>query len=158
MISEENVREILHATLLYNELYKKTLQGSFPACIKTKTQMDILFVLYARGAMNMRTLSSHLSIAPEQTTRAIKTLSENDLVVSQRNPDNLREVIAQVTSKGKQLIKDHMEDLHQRLEACLFDLDEKELEAFEKASHVAVDILSTTNFGSGVIHDRTTNQ
>lgn len=151
MISEENVQDILHATLLYNELYKKTLQASFPTWVKTKIQMDIMLVLFARGAMNMTTLSSHLSIAPEQTTRAIKALSENDLVLSQRNPDNRREVIVQLTDTGKQLIKDHTNELHQRLEACLVDLDSKKLEAFEKASRTAAAILSKTDFGSGVI-------
>lgn len=151
MISEENVRDILHATMLYNELYKKTLRASIPAFVKTKTQMDTLIVLYARGSMNMRTLSSHLNIAPEQTTRAIKVLRENNLVLCQRNPDNRREVIAQLTDEGKQVIKDHMDELHQRLEACLSNLDQTQMEAFEKASRIAAKTLGETTFGSVVV-------
>lgn len=151
MISEENLKQILHATLLYSELYKKTLLASIPECIKTKTQMDLLVVLYARGAMNMSTLSSHLSIAPEQTTRAVKVLRESGLMVCQRNPSNRREVIARLTDEGKHIIRDHMAELRDRLETCLSDLDEKQMEALEKASKIAAETLSETGFGSVVV-------
>ena len=138
MISEEDTQDLLRAAMYFNEVFKKTLLASIPAEVTTKTQMDILVTLSANDAMNMAGLSSRISIAPEQTSRAIKELCNKGLVERTRNPENRREVIAQLTPEGKQLMHDHVQELHERLNQYLGDLDKADVDELVRASRASV--------------------
>ena len=151
MISEENVRHVLHATLLFNELHKKTLMAAIPSYVKTKTQMDILVVLYATGPLKMSALSARCSIALEQASRAVRSLRETGLVACDRNPENRREVIAQLTETGSTLLEDHMENLHRLLEGCLKNLSQEELDRLVSLSAQATKLLMKTDFESVIL-------
>ena len=151
MIPKQDAQNILHASLLFNELFKKTMMAAIPTGINTKTQMDVLVTLFASGPMNMSTLSSRISIAPEQTTRTIKSLREANLVQCERSPENRRKVIARLSGEGQSLLEHHLAELHNRLEICLHDLSEDDLQALVSASATAVKVLQKTGFEALII-------
>lgn len=146
MIDERDIDSMIKASPYFHELFKKTILATPPAEVVTKTQMDILLTLYADGPMSMSALSSHVNIAPEQTTRAIKNLRERDLVESDRDEDNRRMVIARLSEKGTLLLDDHTRELHANLRASLEGLTDEEVAQLAETARTATRLLEKTGF------------
>lgn len=151
MISKDDSQVILRTSLYFNELFKKTLMAAIPPEVNTKTQMDILVTLYEGGPTKMSYLSTRISIAPEQATRAVKALREKGIVVCERNPENRREVIAQLTPEGLNLFDNHTKEIQRRLEMCLENLTLREIQELVELSTKMGAILSKTDFGRSVV-------
>ena len=135
---------IIHATLYFHELFKKTLVASQPERMFTKTQMDLMIALHIAGPMNMSALSDLVGIAPEQTTRALKSLRERDLVDTGRSDENRRMVIARLTELGTLTMDEHLRAVDENLRASLEGLDADEMERLSQAAGTIVDLMGKT--------------
>ncbi len=151
MISKDDLQEVAMTSLYFHELFKKTILFSAPKEIDTKTQMNALIALYTSGPVTMSTLSIRLSIAPEQTTRVVKALREKNIVSCQRNPDNRREVLAQLTPKGIKIMNNHTKELKTRLEMCIAGIDDEDVETLVQTSKTLNRIFKKTELGENVI-------
>ena len=146
MVDKRDIGSIISASLYFYELFKKTILATPFAEAATKTQMDIMLVLYANGPMSMSALSSRASIAPEQATRAIKNLRERGLVESDRDEENRRLVIARLSERGVLALDDHMRQLHANLQASLTGLDDKGVAQLAETARTATQLMEKTGF------------
>lgn len=146
MISKHETQDILQASLYFNELFKKTLVAATPSPITTKTQMNIAVALFAHEPMNMSALSSRVSIAPEQTTRAVKALREKGLVVCEKSPESKREVIARLSEEGDRLLREQLDEFHTCLNSYLGSLTQEEKDELVALSQKAVSLFKKTDF------------
>lgn len=145
MISEDDGKTILRAALYYHEMFKKTLLLSTPPGVSTKTQMDLLVTLYELGPMSMSELSASVGIAPEQATRALKSLRERGLVESERSPENRRMVIARLSETGILVFDEHTRIMRANLQAAIDGLSEEEIAELVKTSEKATALLRKTS-------------
>ena len=135
---------IIHATLYFHELFKKTLVASQPELAFTKTQMDLMIALHLEGPMNMSALSERVGIAPEQATRALKSLRERGLVDTGRSDENRRMVIAQLSEHGMLTMDEHLRAVDENLRASLEGLDANEIERLSQAARTIVELMGKT--------------
>lgn len=146
MISKHETQDILQASLYFHELFKKTLVTATPSAITTKTQMNIAVALFAHEPMNMSALSARVSIAPEQTTRAVKALREKGLVVCEKSPESKREVIARLSEEGERLLREQLDEYHACLNSYLSRLTQEEKDELVALSKKAVELFKKTDF------------
>lgn len=146
MIERSEIDDVMKASLYFHELFKKAILTNFPTETLTKTQMDLLMVMYADGPMSMSTLSTRVGIAPEQATRAIKNLKEKGLAESNRDANNRRIVVARLTERGLLMLDDHFRDVHANLKASLKGLDPDEIAQLAGAARTATRLLEKTSF------------
>lgn len=146
MIERSDIDDVLKASLYFHELFKKVILTNFPAETLTKTQMDLLMVMYADGPMSMSKLSARVGIAPEQATRAIKNLKEKDLAESDRDENNRRIVIARLSERGMLMLDDHFRDVCANLKANLKGLDDAEFSQLAETARSATRLLDKTSF------------
>ena len=135
---------IIHATLYFHELFKKTLVASQPELAFTKTQMDLMIALHLEGPMNMSALSERVGIAPEQATRALKSLRERGLVDTGRSDENRRMVIAQLSEHGMLTMNEHLRAVDENLRASLEGLDANEMERLSQAARKIIELMGKT--------------
>ena len=144
MERNHGTESIIHATLYFHELIKKTLVASQPERLFTKTQMDLMIALHIEGPMNMSALSERVGIAPEQATRALKSLRERGLVDTGRSDENRRMVIAQLTEHGALTMDEHLRAVDENLRASLEGLDAEEMERLSQAAGTIGELMGKT--------------
>ena len=144
MERNHGTESIIHATLYFHELFKKTLVASQPERLFTKTQMDLMIALHIEGPMNMSALSERVGIAPEQATRALKSLRERGLVDTGRSDENRRMVIAQLTEHGALTMDEHLRAVDENLRASLEGLDAEEMARLSQAAGTIVELMGKT--------------
>lgn len=144
MLNDEDSKTLILASFYFNELFKRAVMVDALPVAVTKTQMDLLMSLYAKGASNMSALSERVGIAPEQTTRAMKGLREQGLVETERDEDNRRMVIATLTDKGVLMLDELMREQKTNLQVNLEGLNPEESEQLVEAAKVAISLLRKT--------------
>lgn len=144
MISDENAKSIVQASMYFHELFRKTVLSSAMRPMLTRTQMDILLFLDLEEPMNMSTLSRRVGIAPEQATRAMKGLREHGLVETSRDETNRRMVIAKISEKGALLMGECKRSVNESAREVLNVLSDADLEQLVSAARTATDILRKT--------------
>lgn len=68
------------------------------------TRYEIMRLLHHEKAVTQTYLQRKLMINQAAITRHVKVLEDKDLLTRMRNPDNNREVLVKVTSKGQDLL------------------------------------------------------
>lgn len=150
MIDPRDAHDIINASLCFNELYKRTIAtGKLPE-VATKTQIGLLVTLAFNGPMNMTELSKRMGIAPEQTTRAIRSLRDAGLVESARNTENQRMVVARLSQKGEDAMADHERELFGNLESCLKGLDSEERRQLAALARQATGLMAKAGLGGPI--------
>lgn len=135
---------LIQASFYFHELFKKTVLATMPVHKLTRTQMDLMVMLHLEGPKSMSELSEMAGIAPEQTTRAMKTLKECGLASTERSDENRRKVIARLTDEGELLMIDHLRELDENLQATLEGLSQSEVAQLVQAAQVTIDIMGKT--------------
>lgn len=146
MIERGDIDAIMKASLYFYELFKRAILTDFPAESLTKTQMDLLMLMYTDGPMSMSALSCRVGIAPEQATRAMKNLKEKGFAESGRDESNRRVVIARLTERGMLMLDDHFRDVGTNLDMDLEGLDSAEFAQLVEIARTATRLLDKTSF------------
>jgi len=117
MISGEN--SISHASILLSfPLMHQLLHAAFEGAKKhfTKTQFNILIILYYCGERTMMQLSELIGSPKEQTTRALAPLVDEGLAERYISPSNRSHVHVRLTRDGelhtRALLQRCMDHLH----------------------------------------------
>lgn len=68
------------------------------------SQYKILRTLEAQPHVRQRVIASNLGQTEASISRQIKLLTEKGMLIAEKNPDNLREHLADLTMRGQRLI------------------------------------------------------
>ncbi len=141
MVRKSDAEQIMRAALRYYELTRKSLFEPAATSNFTKMQTNIISLLFVRGPMNMSSLSFHMGVTPEQTSRNVKILREKGYVSCGKDSVNRRKVIAQLTNKGKKVAQKQFESACEYLDTYLGSLDSKQVCELADLSKKADEIL-----------------
>lgn len=146
MVRKSDAEQIIKAALSFYELTRKSLFEPAATSEFTKMQTNIVSLLFVRGPMNMSSLSAHMGVAPEQTSRNVRMLREDGYVECDKDADNRRKVIARLTSKGERLAEKQLESAREHLNALFKKLTDAEVRELAKLSMRIDEILSEVEF------------
>lgn len=133
-IDEKDAGSILFCAQGYAALFKRALASGQIDGVTAKTQLDILVTLELSGDQSMGSLGKRLCKAPEQISRATRSLREAGLIDCERDGSNRSVVIASLTDKGRQDLDAYCENMYDSIRAFIGKLDPAARETFIKAS------------------------
>lgn len=146
---DHDVEAIIHASVGYDEVFRKTAQRNKKELNLTNNQIDVLAILNFHGSMKMSELSDKMYVAREQATRTVKSLQELGYVETARLEENRKNVVASLTVKGRKIISEHVKTSHEILRSYLDKLTSEDREALIQHSKAAADIFKRNNFFPG---------
>lgn len=124
-MDRDRLRQIFLKIRRINDLSVKEFDSSLDGCSATGTQFGVLRNIPPDGA-TMSALVQKVSCVASNMTTLIQRMERNNLVVTDKNPDDMRETFVRITEKGKST-RDEMEECYQRfLKKCYGGLSEKE--------------------------------
>lgn len=74
----------------------------------TIPQFRLLVVLHARGPVNLTAIADALAVNPSTATRMVERLVTTGLVSRQANPSSRRELVVDLTDRGRSTVRDVM--------------------------------------------------
>ena len=110
----------------------------------TQTQFLVLMAIHAHDRCTMTTIARNMHARMPTATGIINRLVAAGLVRRSPHPDDRRQVIVQLTAKGKAFIRDFQGVIRRRWEEVLKSLTGAELEAFY---HVITKLREQLQFG-----------
>lgn len=99
------------------------------------TRYELLFNLYNNGRMTQTELQQSLFIDQAAITRHLKILEEKGYVTRQRNVQNNREVIVDISDEGKKLINNCDLDKNQLITELYTGFSIEEMRLLEQFIH-----------------------
>ncbi|MBC9909463.1 MarR family winged helix-turn-helix transcriptional regulator [Chitinophaga varians] len=105
------------------------------------THYNIVEYLYRKGPANSKTLAQKFHISAPAISRHVKLLLEKKLLVQKQLPEDRRNFLLEVTSKGKLLVDGSENQRHSVTTRISGMLPKKELEQFTRILRKVVDIL-----------------
>jgi len=105
-----------------------------------KSQMKALMVIHLEDSPHMTKVCYHMNMEKGSLTSVIDGLIELGLVERTRNPEDRRKVNLTLTSRGRDLVLEHLQQAHEHISKKLERLPEAEVRRFEKAMHDLHDI------------------
>ncbi|QIS02209.1 MarR family transcriptional regulator [Nocardia brasiliensis] len=104
--SEESVDEITEALLTASRLLVALSARSIASVDDTLTipQFRTLVILSARGRSNVAALAGILGVRPSTATRMVDRLVAADLIDRKPNPNSRRELIVELTARGREIV------------------------------------------------------
>jgi DNA-binding MarR family transcriptional regulator len=100
---EVDIQDFLHQVS-----EKELLLGDCESSLKlTSTQEHILMLLARDHALTNRKISEALALSAAAVTKATKKLLADHLVSADRNPSDERELVLQLTERGKPIAAEH---------------------------------------------------
>lgn len=95
------------------------------------TRYEMLYTLSERGKLSQIELQQSLKIDQAAITRHLKILEEKSYVIRNRNEQNNREVIVQITDAGKKTLEHCILDQKQFFEELYYGFTEQEIEQLQ---------------------------
>jgi DNA-binding MarR family transcriptional regulator len=118
---DDHVEDHLASTLRLSVMRLSRRMRQERSSTLTPTQIAALATLERHGAMTLGELAAHERVQPPSMTRVVAHLADAGLVERGHHPDDGRQVIAKITTAGRELLKaDRLrrnEWLAERLEA-----------------------------------------
>jgi DNA-binding MarR family transcriptional regulator len=104
--------------------------GLFQDRAVTQTQFLLLVSLHARGRCAMSALAEHMSVQLPTMTGMVNRLVKAGYVTRVENEQDRRQVMIELTAKGRAFIKNFQSIISKRWEDVLLALSPGEVEAF----------------------------
>jgi len=147
MRESDELEVIIIASACYNEIFKKTVLQGFKALGITKTQLEIIVTLFIDGPHTISELSDKLDMKLEQVSRSIRELKPMELVHTERDSLDGRNVVASLTAKGVEFMENRtqvsgpiLEEYISRLspedQDILIECSKKVIEVFKRNSDI----------------------
>lgn len=102
---EQSCEEIKHIFLMFKNLDRQVTQNFEKRTGISLTRYEMLYTLYKRGQLSQIELQQSLKIDQAAITRHLKILEEENFVIRNRNKQNNREVIVEITDAGENFLK-----------------------------------------------------
>lgn len=96
----------------------------------TQTQFLVLVAIHAYGHCTMGALAKNMHVSMPTATGVVDRLVRTGFVRRSSQPEDRRQVIAELTAKGQDFIQEFQQVVRRRWEEVLRSLAPKELEAF----------------------------
>jgi DNA-binding MarR family transcriptional regulator len=101
---------------------------------RSASELAALASLERRGPMSLTDLSSSEKVTPPSMTRVVSTLSHERLVTRTPHPTDGRQILIEITAKGRALLAADRQRRDEWLLQRLEDLSEPELETLRQAA------------------------
>ena len=98
----------------------------------TQTQFLVLVAIHSRERAPMNVLAQNMQVSMPTISGIVDRLARAGYLQRIEDPHDRRQVVVELTSKGKTLIKQFQAAVSQRWQEVLLALSPKELEAFYK--------------------------
>lgn len=95
------------------------------------TRYEILYKLFERGRLCQMKLQHELKIDQAAITRHLKILEEKGLVTRNRNEENNREVLVQITDAGNDILKECYLDKKRFMDELFAEFTEEEMKQLQ---------------------------
>jgi DNA-binding MarR family transcriptional regulator len=95
----------------------------------TYTQYITMMVLWEFKSMNVKTLGEYLFLDSGTLTPLLKKLEQQGLITRERSPQDERNVIIYITSKGRKL-EEKAKDIPMKMKECVNLTDEESKELY----------------------------
>ncbi|MFP3919373.1 MarR family transcriptional regulator [Lysinibacillus telephonicus] len=102
---QQSCEEKKHILLMFKNLDRQVTQNFEKRTGISLTRYEILYTLLKRGQLSQIELQHSLKIDQAAITRHLKLLEENNFVIRNRNKQNNREVIVEITDAGKNALE-----------------------------------------------------
>ncbi|PXX53393.1 DNA-binding MarR family transcriptional regulator [Nocardia tenerifensis] len=107
-ITRDSVDEVTEALLSASRLLMAISARSIAHVDDTITlpQFRTLVILAAQGPVKLATLAQQLDVQPSTATRMVERLLAAELITRQPNPQTRRELIIDLTARGREVVED----------------------------------------------------
>ncbi|HWK21621.1 MAG TPA: MarR family transcriptional regulator [Ureibacillus sp.] len=97
--------ELKHIFLMFQNINRQFTQSFEKETGISLTRYEMLYTLFTKGDLSQSELQHVLKIDQAAITRHLKILEQKSFVIRNRNQQNNREVIVQITDVGKEVLE-----------------------------------------------------
>ena len=102
----------------------------WPGGALSLVHLNVLMILGADGALPMNQLADALDVSQASTTGIVDRMEQRGLVTRERDPDDRRVTLVELTDRGRQAIERLGAERRDKLGKLLDELTDDELQAF----------------------------
>lgn len=124
---QHSCEEKKNILLMFKNLDRQVTQSFEKRTGISLTRYEILYTLLKRGQLSQIELQQSLKIDQAAITRHLKLLEEKSYVIRNRNKQNNREVIVQITDEGKNVLEHCDLDRKQFFDDLFYECTEQEI-------------------------------
>ena len=121
-----NLRKIIRAVNIYSKKMKEHFELN-------ASQLSCIIALNSNGPIFFNQISKTIFLSPSMVTNIVDGLEKKGLVKRIPHPQDRRAMLAELTKKGKSIIKKAPPLMQKKLADGLLDLDEKEKNRINKS-------------------------
>jgi len=127
----------MHRSMRGWGLFAKSLGLSMP-------QFSVMMQLHHRGAFGMSEVSERLEVTPAAASQLVDKLVQNGYIAREEDPNDRRAKLLNLTDKGREIIRQGVEERYRWMDQLVERLTEAELiqisEALDIMTRVATDL------------------
>ena len=102
----------------------------WPGGALSLVHLNVMMILGADGALPMNQLADALDVSQASTTGIVDRMEQRGLITRERDPDDRRVTLVQLTDRGRQAIERLGAERRDKLGKLLDELTDEELQAF----------------------------
>ena len=107
----------------------------------TLTQLSAMASIKAAGELTLGELATRERVQPPSMTRVITTLHDHGLVTRKTDPSDGRQVLVQLTDKGREILEDEARTREAWLADQIRELSDEEKQTLVKASEILMRLI-----------------
>lgn len=111
----------------------------------SKNEAFTLFLVYRKGQVNMTEIADYLSVPLNTVTGIVSRLEKRDMIKRERDKDDKRIVVVNMTLSGTNFIKEQMKEMEYYFNQVMAELTSEELDITIKIIGKVFNILKSSN-------------
>lgn len=128
---DQSCEDVKNMMFMFKNIDRQVTQN-FEKCTGISlTRYEILYILLESGQLSQIELQKKLKIDQAAITRHLKILEEKNFVHRNRNKQNNREVIVEITDNGKSVLENCDSNKTQFFDALFHDFTTKEVQQLQ---------------------------
>lgn len=135
--------DMAEVAVYFHSAVDSTIQKNFDGMCRNS--IYIVKILGSKGPMNMGMLAECMHTSKEQVSRSIKSLVEQGLVHREKNQENMRQVIVQLTPEGQAFLKKSNESITEEMARLIDKLSEDQQSQMVESLHTLADLIKAMN-------------
>lgn len=128
---DQSCEEIKQMIFMFKNIDRQVTQNFEKRTGISLTRYEILYTLLKCGQLSQIELQKKLKIDQAAITRHLKILEEKNFVFRNRNKQNNREVIVEITDRGKGILENCDSNRKQFFDELFHDFTTKEIQEFQ---------------------------
>ncbi len=111
----------------------------------SKNEAFTLFLIYRKGQVNMTEIADYLGVPLNTVTGIVSRLEKRDVVKRERDKEDKRIVVVNVSTSGRELVKQQMKEIEYYFELVVSKLTAEEMDIAIKIVSKVFDIFKNSN-------------